>query len=214
MNEEEILKVLLTGFGPFPGVPENLSGAFVAELADRAVQHYPQAYFHCETLSTEWSAPAKIAQLIGCMQPNVCLHFGVSETAKGFVLETRAENTCRFAQDACGNLPYNNQLESTGPQFRSCKFPIKAAITKLRSLEFPVQSSYDAGGYLCNAVLYESLRISDLDNDARIVGFVHLPTELSKDLFNGSSLSHANAIQGGLALIDICLKELSDRPPK
>ena len=46
--------MLLTAFGPFPGVPVNATMRLVPELAERAALAFPDARFVTEMLATEW----------------------------------------------------------------------------------------------------------------------------------------------------------------
>ena len=48
--------VLLTGFGPFPGVPENATAVLVPRLAKAARELFPTYDFVAEILPTEWTA--------------------------------------------------------------------------------------------------------------------------------------------------------------
>ena len=60
--------------------------------------------------------------------------------------------------------------------------------------------SEDAGGYLCNAVLYASLCACAAPGTR--AGFIHLPVDLSG---SAGGLTPAAAVEGGLVIIRACI---------
>ena len=69
-------RVLVTGFGPFPGVAENPS----AWLAETLASQPPKidAELHAKVLPTAWQAAELMPRLYEKLQPHVMIHFGVS----------------------------------------------------------------------------------------------------------------------------------------
>ena len=58
--------VLITGFGPFPGVPVNATMRLLPELALAAPRLFPDVRFAVEVLPTEWAAgPRRLGQAAG-----------------------------------------------------------------------------------------------------------------------------------------------------
>ena len=77
------ITVLITGFGPFPGVPVNATMRLLPELARAAPKRFPDVQFAVEVLPTEWAAaPRRLQQLLAEVEPDIALHFGVSSRAK------------------------------------------------------------------------------------------------------------------------------------
>lgn len=198
--------ILLTGFGPFPGVQENASAMLVPALAARARTQFPGFTIVDEILDTAWSsAPARAAALIRELKPLLALHFGVAGDATGFRLERLAHNVCRAATDATGCLPLADQLDACGPPSRSPGLDIDSVAADLAAYGFPVSLSDDAGAYLCNAVLYNSLAAAEaLATTACRSIFVHIPHDLS-----GPPLGLTTAVDGGLEIIRACLMQIA-----
>ena len=180
--------VLLTGFGPFPGVPENASAELVAELAGRLRRRLPGHDVEAEVLATEWSTgPLRVMQLLAEMKPALALHFGVSSKAAGFVIEVRGTNLARPLADAAGRLPDGHRLSPGGPEHIAASIPAAHIVARLRQRWLPSSLSRDAGGYLCNAVLYRSLEQARRAAWPVRCGFVHLPASLSRQVpINGA----------------------------
>jgi pyroglutamyl-peptidase len=186
--------VLLTGFGPFPGVPLNASGLLVRKLAPLARRQYPHNRFVAAVLPTEWRrAPVRVAKLHLRCAPILALHFGVASGARDIRLEALAQNACRPSRDAAELLPLASSLAAGGPDSRRATIDVPAIARALSARDIPCSVSEDAGGYLCNAVLYQSLAASGADCK---VGFVHIPTELSE-----APLDLNRAVEAALIII-------------
>ncbi len=206
--------ILLTGFGPFPGAPRNASSILVEELARAAGRRLPGFTVHAQTLPTEWKAgPERLAALLGDLSPAVTVHFGVSHRARGFVVETRARNTRQDVVDACGAAPDDACVTGHGPQEMSATLPTGLIVERLRRRGLPVQLSRDAGGYLCNAILYHSLadtRAREAGPIASRRGFIHIPDRLPIGRGGGarracaSLLDWDGALEGGLEILSVC----------
>lgn len=205
---------LLTGFGPFPGAPRNASSLLIDELAHLARGRLPGYAVHAETLPTEWRAgPARLDALLREFDPAIALHFGVSHRARGFVVETRARNARQDICDACGAAPDAQVIVEHGPDELPATLPTGLIVERLRRLGLPVELSRDAGGYLCNAVLYHSLSEAR-SRDARGLGarrgFIHIPDSLSKGRGGATRRSRASlldwnaALSGGLEIMTAC----------
>jgi len=203
--------ILLTGFGPFPGVPENASAELVRALGKAAPKHFPEFRVWTAILPTEWRAgPAKAGELIASIKPTIALHFGVSRQASGFTIETRGVNFALPAADAAGLPPVSEQLEPEGPEALHSTFPAELIIERLRLKSLPAELSEDAGGYLCNAVLYHSLYRARQANWPIRCGFVHLPAALSRPPapdYTETTLDWEQAVAGGLEIIAATIDE-------
>ena len=193
--------VLLTGFGPFPGVAENVTGRLVPELAREARLLFPGHRFETDVLATEWqTAPQRLTVVLSELKPELALLFGVAKDARGFRIETEAVNSCRAAPDAAGLPPLAPVLVHGAANAYSTTLPTDAIVRRLRSLGLPVSISNDAGGYLCNAALYHALHTNRSAGHSCRVGFIHIPDDLSKP-----PLTFADVVAGALEIIRVSL---------
>jgi pyroglutamyl-peptidase len=197
--------ILLTGFGPFPGVADNISSRFVRHLEAEVARAFPGFGTLSEVIDTEWhAAPARAATLVRESQPVLALHFGVSRRARGFVLELRARNRASPLADAAGRSPPDVYLADDGPPLLAARLRAGLVIERLRRLRVPATLSRDAGSYLCNAVFYHSLRAMQASRSQ--IGFIHLPASLGiAKRTNGRSapclMSWDEAISGVLDIV-------------
>ena len=151
--------ILLTGFGPFPGIEVNASARLAGLLARRARRRWPHARVTSAILPTEWRrGPDRLAVLWETLTPEVALHFGVSTHAIGLDIEIVGRNACTNHEDARGAHPLSILHAEDGPETYSSTFPAREIVAALAARGIPGCISDDAGTYLCNAILYRSLR--------------------------------------------------------
>jgi len=197
--------ILLTGFGPFPGVPENASALLVTELARLARTRWLAHRFEAAVLPTEWLAgPAMLTTLLDELEPAAVLHFGVAGTASGFAIESRGQNFAKPEPDAAGRLPPSSRLSADGPDYLAATIPTVDILERLGQRSLPCSLSHDAGGYLCNAVLYGSLERAQKANWTMRSGFIHLPATLAGITVPGrpaASLDWDQALDGSLEIV-------------
>jgi len=200
--------VLITGFGPFPGVPVNASVRLSRELAQRAPRQFPGVRFATGVLATEWhDARPRLERLLAASAPDLVLHFGVSPRARGFEIEARARNACVAMPDAAGAWPPGAVLDAEGAEQLPASLPVGYIVTRLRRIGLPAFLSRDAGAYLCNAALYHSLRLARLDPRRR-VGFIHIPASLARLRAGGAGggpLNWEQATAGAVEVIAACI---------
>jgi len=200
-------RILLTGFGPFPGVLVNQTASLIEAVAQDPRAKTLNAEIITAVLPTEWHRGLAAARtLIANVKPHAALHFGVSPLARGFVIEQQACNVCTRSADANGGLPEAPQIAADGPAFLTATVPITAIEAALRASRVPVTLSRDAGRYLCNAVFYQSLS----DHMApTMTGFVHVPKVFG---WRGR-IKEEQAVRGGIVIVETCLQYLPVPPP-
>ncbi len=216
MSGQARTSILVTGFGPFPGVPVNATMRLVPMLAEAIPDVFPDVACTSLVLATEWeTAPGRVAETFrSAPPPDLVLHFGVSSRARGFEIETRARNACQMTADASGSLPSGPHLDAEGQPHLRATLPVSHIVTRLRARGIPAFASRDAGAYLCNAVLYRSLEKQRAHGIGRL-GFVHIPATLAKPggANRGRSgacpLNWEQALAGGLEIVAASL----GRPP-
>ena len=187
------IRILVTGFGPFPGVPFNASSSLVDQLAKARTRSVPRATIFSATLPTDWrKAAVESRRLVERFEPDVILHFGVSRRCTGFEVETRACNLASPFLDHAGRAPLGRTVRRGAPPMLKATLPAPLLVQRLRLAGLPAILSEDAGRYLCNAVLYETLHHIRDTKPAPLVGFIHIPA-LPAESGNGAFGNAARA---------------------
>ena len=183
-------RVLVTGFGPFPGAPENPSASLAEALG---ATQWPGCELHAQVLPTEWETVAALApRLYAHLQPDVMIHFGLCQRAVGFRIERSAYNRAAPRADARAALPASRQVLAQGPERLDTRIPAAKVAAYLSAHAFPAASSRSAGRYLCNFLYYHSLAWAAARHEAAPVAlFVHIPRTVAQGvLFSDASLLH------------------------
>jgi pyroglutamyl-peptidase len=205
--------ILLTGFGPFPGVDSNATGELIPELTAAARARFPEHEVIGEVLPVEWSrGPQALERLLAGDRAVLALHFGVSREAEGFQIELVGRNLRGARPDASGALPSGEAVIDSGPAALASTLPAKRILARLARGDFPCCTSNDAGDYLCNALMYHSLSAAQTLPTPFLSGFVHVPASLRStrcletETGTQCALTWDAAVAGSLEIIAACLE--------
>lgn len=161
----------------------------------------PHVRFVAAVLPTEWvRAPSELARLYDQHDPILAMHFGVASNMRGFRIETEARNSCRMSPDAIGALPPLALISEAGADTIPVTVDAKSIAQHLDERGYYATLSDNAGGYLCNAVLYHSLAEATRRGGRCKVGFIHIPADAAwVNVFN-------YAIFGAFEIVKIALE--------
>jgi pyroglutamyl-peptidase len=191
------VRVLVTGFGPFPGVARNASAELAGALERCAA--LPGIELFAATIPVEWAqARAAARRAFASVKPHAVLHFGVTKRASGFEIETRASNVARTKRDQAGAARLAGQLARGGERILHATLPSAALLNALRRSHVPARLSRSAGHYLCNALYYWSL--ADAREGGPRVAFIHMPM-ICGEPATKSRLTLEEAVAGARVLI-------------
>ena len=170
------LKVLITGFGPFPGAPFNPTEHLVRRLSRRRSQHIPTGRIARVFHVSYAAVAAELPQLIARHRPDVILLFGLASRRRELCIETQAVNARSvLLPDAAGVLPADRTIDPQGPSSRLGRAPHQRLLAVARASGVPARLSRDAGRYLCNFAFWHALQAAAAADKPPIVQFVHVP---------------------------------------
>lgn len=150
--------LLVTGFGPFPGVPRNPSAALARRIGRLVGPKIGGLPVRVLILPTTYSAIPEVLEPALAEGPAAILMLGVATRAKRVRVEAQGRNrTSRLFPDASGRIAARLTLEREGPAARRTAFG-RQGLAILRRAGVPAVPSRDAGRYLCNATYFRALR--------------------------------------------------------
>lgn len=160
---------LITGFGPFPGVPDNPTGRLVARLHGRAEEGLA---IRAERLAVTLDGLAdRLDRLVTVHRPGILVMTGVAQQAAEIRLETHAWNRADFpCPDQAGAQPRDAALRPGGPAHYRAALPETPLAEAMTRLGLPWRWSDDPGRYVCNALYFHAL-----DRLSVPSVFVHVP---------------------------------------
>ncbi|GIL03282.1 MAG: peptidase C15 [Alphaproteobacteria bacterium] len=198
-------RLLVTGFGPFPGAPVNPTARLAEVLRARPPEWAlaGEGAFRAEVLDVDYAAIGPRLSRIGAeFAPDIAIHFGLAAECRGFRLERVARNSHAGARpDINGALPAATAI-CAGPATLASRLPLGAIAAALEAAGLPVEWSDDAGGYLCNMTMTLSLARACEGFAPAVSGFVHVP--LTREA-GGTALAEADLLAGARIIIDSCL---------
>ena len=169
--------LLLTYFGPFPGVPVNPTVA-LAEGAVRALNTArPDLRVVARELPVSYDgSSAALRAALQDVQPDALISLGVAVGRDVVSLEQVAINLDSAGiEDNDGDRRRDEPIVPDGREAYFSSLPVRASYERLRAAGEPVEISYTAGTYVCNHVFYEGQRISRELGLSIPAGFVHVP---------------------------------------
>jgi pyroglutamyl-peptidase len=169
------MRVVLAGFGPFPGVPFNPSAVLAGELARRRRPALADVVCRTHVFATSYAAVDRDLPELFAEKPDLVLIFGVAGRRRYLSVETRARNALSVLYpDASGHRPARGTIERGQPGALRGAAPFTRLLGAVRPSSFPARLSRDAGRYLCNYAYWCALERA-LETPA-LVQFVHIPS--------------------------------------
>jgi pyroglutamyl-peptidase len=170
------LRILITGFGPFPGAPFNPTQALVARLKRlrrpalgdvELIGHI----FHVTYATVDRELPLLLAK----HRPQALLMFGLAGRTAHLRVETRARNAVTTlwpdadrTRARKGSILSDADARMFGPHTAKL---LRAAV----GTGIDARASRDAGSYLCNYLSWRAIEAARSDNGPRLAAFVHVP---------------------------------------
>jgi pyroglutamyl-peptidase len=169
------IRVLITGFGRFPGAPANPSGALAKALARRRRPALAGMVLRAEVLPTTWAVAADFAAMLRREDPDIVLMIGLAARRRQVCVETRAVNRASGFPDAARRHPGSRRLDAAGPDATRARVHPAGLLRALRLAGVPARTSRDAGRYICNAQAYGAYGQAGATDRPRLAVFVHIP---------------------------------------
>jgi pyroglutamyl-peptidase len=170
------LRILITGFGPFPGAPFNPTQSLVARLlrlrrpafgdVERTGHIFPVTYR---------AVDRELPELLARHRPDALLMFGLASRTSYVRVETRSRNAVTTLwPDAehtwvrLGSIVPDASAEMFGPHTPKL---LRAAV----ATGIDARASRDAGSYLCNYLSWRAIEAVDAGDGPRLAAFIHVP---------------------------------------
>jgi len=169
------MRVVLAGFGPFPGAPVNPSGALAKALVRSRRSALAGLDRSAHIFATNYAAVDRSLPKLFAEKPDVVLVFGLAGRRREVCIETRARNAVSVLfPDASKHRPSRSVIKLGGPPALTGRGPFAQLAAAVRARNVPVRLSRDAGGYLCNYVYWRALERAPKGHP--LVQFVHIPS--------------------------------------
>jgi pyroglutamyl-peptidase len=170
------LRILITGFGPFPGAPYNPTQPLVARLLRLRRPALGDVELSGHIFPVTYRAiDRELPEMLTKHRPQALLMFGLASRTPYVRIETRARNAVTTLwPDADqtrvrkGSIAGGAGAMTFGPHTaRLLRVAVGTGVD--------ARASRDAGSYLCNYLSWRAIEASCGDTGPRLAAFVHVP---------------------------------------
>ena len=174
MNER--LRILVTGFGPFPGAPWNPTQPLVARLTKLRRPAFSDIDFSSHIFPVTYkSVDRELPQLLAKHRPQALLMFGLASRTAHVRVETRARNAVTMLWPDAAQTRSRTGSIGLGPDAAMFGPHTAKLLHAARATNIDARASRDAGAYLCNYLSWRAIEAVGTDNDLQLAAFVHIP---------------------------------------
>lgn len=168
------MRVLLVGFGPFPGAPFNPSAVLVKMLARKRRPAFAGIGRATHVFATTYASVDRELPKLFAEDPDIILMFGLAGRRRRLCIETQARNAVSVLHpDASRHRPTRGVIATGGAAALRGNARFAQLLGAVRASGFPACLSHDAGRYLCNYAYW--LALERARGDRPLVQFVHVP---------------------------------------
>lgn len=166
------LRILVTGFGPFPGAPENPTGPLVRKLARTA---RPGVTVKAHVFGTRYrTVDRALPRLLKSFKPDALIMFGLATRSRAIRVETLARNRISAFPDASGFTRGPCAIDEALRRSLPVRAPAAALLRALKRTGLPARLSRNAGDYLCNYALWHATRAAAEPDGPELAVFIHV----------------------------------------
>jgi pyroglutamyl-peptidase len=170
------LRILITGFGAFPGAPFNPTQPLVGRLVRLRRPAFSDVEFSGHIFPVTYKAvDRELPQVLAKHRPHALLMFGLATRTSYVRIETRARNAVTTlwpdadrTRARKGSIAGGADALMFGPHTAKL---LRAA----DSTGLDARPSRDAGSYLCNYLSWRAIEAVKANDGPRLAAFVHVP---------------------------------------
>jgi pyroglutamyl-peptidase len=170
------LRILVTGFGPFPGAPFNPTIPLVKRLARLRRPALSNVTITTHIFDVAYAAvDRELPQLLATHRPHALLMFGLAARTPWLRIETRARNAVTTIwPDLDGTRVRKRSIAGTEDARAFGAHPFKL-LRAAQATGIDARVSRDAGSYLCNYLCWRAIEATHHRTGPRLAAFIHIP---------------------------------------
>ncbi|WP_322516387.1 pyroglutamyl-peptidase I [Rhodopseudomonas palustris] len=197
------LRILITGFGPFPGAPYNPTPA----LVERLVRLRRPAFDGIERIGHVFpvsyrAVDRELPELIATYRPDALLMFGLAARSRHLRIESRARNAVTTLWPDADRIKLRTASIAPGADARSFGPHCERLLHAARATGIDARASRDAGRYLCNYLGWRAIEATTAPHGPRLAAFVHVPlTARDGRAWPGSAITAEHLVDAGEAML-------------
>jgi pyroglutamyl-peptidase len=169
------LRILVTGFGPFPGAPFNPTQPLVKRLLRLRRPALSDIELTGHIFPVTYKAvDRELPQLLTKHRPHALLMFGLANRTPYVRIETRARNAVTMLWPDADHARVRKGSIAGGADARMFGPHTAKLLRAADGSGVDARASRDAGSYLCNYLSWRAIEATR-SNGLRLAAFVHVP---------------------------------------
>jgi pyroglutamyl-peptidase len=169
-------RILITGFGPFPGAPFNPTEPLVARLLRLRRPAFGDVEFSGHIFPVTYrDVDRRLPGLLASFRPHAMLMFGLASRTRYVRIETRARNAVTMLWPDAGHTRVRKGSISESADALIFGPHTAQLLRAARATGIDARASRDAGSYLCNYLSWRAIEATCRDHGPRLAAFVHVP---------------------------------------
>jgi len=170
------LRVLITGFGPFPGAPYNPTRPLVERLTRLRRPALADVELARHVFPVTYRAvDQELPRLLEKFRPQALLMFGLAARTAHVRIETRARNAVTLLWPDAAQTRVRKGSIGLGPDAMTFGPHTEKLLRAARSTGIDARPSRDAGAYLCNYLSWRAIEAVDTNDQLQLAAFIHIP---------------------------------------
>ncbi len=172
----EKLRILITGFGPFPGAPYNPTMPLVERLLRLRRPAFDDIVLSSHIFHVTYATvDRELPELLKKHRPDAMLMFGLAARTPHLRIETRARNAVTTIwPDADGTRLRKGSIDATADALSFGPHTARLLRAALAT-GIDARASRDAGAYLCNYLSWRAIEATQQPGGPRLAAFIHIP---------------------------------------
>jgi pyroglutamyl-peptidase len=172
----EKLRILVTGFEPFPGAPFNPTQPLVARLLRLRRPALGDVELSGHIFPVTYNAvDRQLPELLAKRRPQALLMFGLASRTPWIRIETRARNAVTTLWPDADHTRVRKGSIAGGADAMMFGPHTQKLLRAADGTGIDARASRDAGSYLCNYLSWRAIEATCHDTGPRLAAFVHVP---------------------------------------
>jgi pyroglutamyl-peptidase len=203
------LRILMTGFGPFPGAPFNPTQPLLARLLRLRRPALDDVELSGHIFPVTYSAvDRELPELMAKHRPQALLMFGLADRTAHVRIETRARNAVTTLWPDADHIRVRKGSISGGADALMFGPHTAKLLRAADSTGVDARASRNAGSYLCNYLSWRAIEAVKSGDGPRLAAFVHVPLIARDRASARKGTSHRVTLEGLVDAGEALLLEL------